>query len=75
LCFLCDSKDCQPMFCQVLPDHDGQLLAAPLCHVCRGFPQMTRLGRCLKVLKKMWTTRNGKAPVFHFQGSSGVHPR
>jgi hypothetical protein len=87
LCFLCDSTDCQPVFAQILPERPGphgrlseMLIAAPLCRQCRELPQMQRLGRSLRTLKRMWggtKTRSGKrrSVAFHFNVPQHNYPR
>jgi hypothetical protein len=58
-----------------LPDNNStDLIAAPLCLKCRELPQMMRMGRSLKVLKRMWST-NGKTVMFHFNVSQRHHAR
>jgi hypothetical protein len=54
-CFLCDGICAKPRpFAMMLPDRDAtKMIAAPLCPGCQGLPQMVRLGRCLKLLRRM----------------------
>jgi hypothetical protein len=54
LCFLCNSTCTWPPFSMILPDRDGEVMALPLCPSCTELPQMVRLHRCNKLLRKMW---------------------
>jgi hypothetical protein len=66
VCFLCDGETATPPFTMVLPERHGQsdALAAPLCPTCAALPPMQRLGRAVKVLKKMW-------PGWHLRARPG----
>jgi hypothetical protein len=63
-CFLCDHEVERPVFTLMLPERGlrAKVIAAPLCRACRALPSMQRLGRAIKLLKKMW----GKGTHFTF---------
>ena len=66
-CFLCDAVAEHPPFSMMLPEHadPSRLIAAPLCAACRDLPKMVQLNRCIRLLKRMWST-NGKVVTFSF---------
>jgi hypothetical protein len=70
-CFLCNDVVGENAFQQLLPEYDDRtkLLVAPLCANCGGLPNMQRWGRCLKMLKLMWSVRSGKYVTFSFTPS------
>jgi hypothetical protein len=41
---------------------------------CRDLPQMQRMGRCLRLLKKMWKGK-GRKVSFHFNVQPRNYPR
>jgi hypothetical protein len=69
-CFLCAAIVEKPVATLMLPElkDASKQLAAPLCAACRTLPEMVKLHRALKLLKKMWTKRGG--PQMHFVRSS-----
>jgi hypothetical protein len=64
-CFLCDNEVERPVFTLMLPERRDRTkaIAVPLCLACRALPSMQRLGRAIKLLKKMW----GKGTHFTFK--------
>ena len=68
VCFICDSPVERPPYTQILPELATRetVLCAPLCTACRSLPELQRLGRSLKILKKMYSQRSGKTVTFTF---------
>jgi hypothetical protein len=63
-CFLCDAATAKPPFAMVLPDRNREkLIAAPLCPVCTALPQMVRLSRCLRLLRRMTSNKGGRIAI------------
>ena len=68
-CFLCDTLVIErPILMEILPENGeyNTVIAAPLCQSCFDLPEMFRMGRRLKIVKRMWKTRKGKSITFHF---------
>jgi hypothetical protein len=76
-CFICDGPVTQrPIPSQVLPENgdSSKLIAAPLCKICFELPPMLRLSRALKVLKRMYSAKNGKNVTFGINHHNKHHP-
>jgi hypothetical protein len=58
----------RPIFTMILPERKdrAKAIAAPLCLRCRALSPMQRLGRSMRLLKKMWS-RDGKQTHFTFK--------
>jgi hypothetical protein len=69
-CFLCGNEVERPVFTLALPERSDPTkeMAVPLCLAYRALPPMQRLGRALKLLKKMWKGT-------HFTFKPGQHRR
>jgi hypothetical protein len=67
-CFICGGIVERPVFTMALPERKDhtKAIAVALCLRCRALPPMQRLGRALRLLKKMWS-RNGKQMHFTFK--------
>jgi hypothetical protein len=55
-CFLCDAAIPGPVpHTAVVPDRKpGECVALPLCAECGALPYVVRVGRCTRLLRKMW---------------------
>jgi hypothetical protein len=60
VCFICDHTVEPPPFTQILPEFrsDATVMLAPLCLACRSLSELQRVGRSLKILKKMYSRRS-----------------
>ena len=78
-CFLCDAVCSEqfPPFAQIVPVYNSptRLLAIPCCTSCARLPSQVRMGRLLRLLKRMWSERYGKNVTFHTNQRFGQpHP-
>ena len=76
-CFICDELASHPIVCQVLPENRiyEKLIAAPLCQRCFDLPNMVRLSRALRILKRMYCAQTGKHITFSINNQPKAHPR
>jgi hypothetical protein len=68
LCFICDRLVAPPPFTAILPEYGTteNVLCVPLCMTCRALPEMMRIGRSLRILKRMYSLRSKKNITFRF---------
>jgi hypothetical protein len=77
-CFICDNViEERPVKSQVLPENNeyDKLIVTALCDHCFDLPPMLRLGRRLKILKRMYAQRTGKCITFSINNGPRSHPR
>jgi hypothetical protein len=80
-CFLCSAPVERPICCIVLPETNpgaparDQLIATAICRKCGSLPNMQRLSRCLKILKRMAYAKTGKRITFSANHGRHHHPR
>jgi len=72
-CFLCGAA-CRPgPGAMALPerDDDSKLLIVPLCDECAALPRRYKMGKAIKILKRMYRDRPSGPVVFRLQPTAG----
>jgi hypothetical protein len=74
-CFVCGHPNVEsPVFAEIMPDQNDQLLALPLCLICRALPALIRWHKCLELMQKMSKARTGKR-IAYTRIAPQHHPR